>query len=87
MPNIVNKNSNTENGSFYLKGDNITSYDLRVYDRWGSLVYDRTNLNVNEPSDAWVPAETKSSPGVFIYTLTIETVLGPKVLSGSITVI
>ena len=87
LPNIVNKNSNTENGSFYLKGDNITSYDLRVYDRWGSLVYDRTNLNVNEPSDAWVPAETKSSPGVFIYTLTIETVLGPKVLSGSITVI
>ena len=85
IPNIVAPESDFENNRFYLKGSNIFSYDLSVYDRWGNPVFDDKNMMVNDRNTAWIP--TINDKGVFVYILKLETIEGIKVAYGSITVI
>jgi Leucine-rich repeat (LRR) protein len=85
LPNVVAPESDSENNRFYLKGSNIFSYDLTVFDRWGNLVYDNKNMTVNDLNTAWIP--TINDKGVFVYVLKLETIEGIKVAYGSITVI
>jgi hypothetical protein len=85
LPNVVSPESDSENSRFYLKGSNIFSYDLTVFDRWGNPVYDSKNMTVNDTNTAWIP--TINDKGVFVYLLKLETIEGIKVAYGSITVI
>ena len=85
IPNVVSPESDSENSRFYLKGSNIFSYDLSVYDRWGNPVFDDKNMMINDRNSAWIP--TINDKGVFVYVLKLETIEGIKVAYGSITVI
>jgi Leucine-rich repeat (LRR) protein len=85
LPNVVTSQASSDNGRFYLKGANIYSYDMTIYNRWGNTVFDGKNLSVNEYNQAWITAGVGS--GVYVYVVTINTIEGQKLLSGSITVL
>jgi gliding motility-associated-like protein len=60
-PNAFTANADKINDGFLLKGVFIKQYNLRIYDRWGTLVFETNNLNQawdgtfgNEPAPAGV---------------------------------
>ena len=85
MPNVVSQRPTSPNNRFFLKGRNVLSYDMYVYDRWGNLMYSGAELQANDDTTAWQP-ERKDS-GVFIYLLKVRSELGVKIVRGSVTVL
>lgn len=85
LPNIVSSNPSSPNHSFYLKGSNVYTYRLQIYSRWGSLMFDKSKLQINEQEQGWFPDERDS--GVYVYLLTLDTETGPIVLNGTVTVL
>ncbi len=52
--NIFSPNQDGVNDRFYLQdGEHIASYDMYIYDRWGSQVFAGEELTANEPSEGW----------------------------------
>ncbi len=54
LPNTFTPNADGQNDRFYPHGKGIDHVDrFRIYDRWGELLYDRTNMPVNDKSYGW----------------------------------
>jgi Leucine-rich repeat (LRR) protein len=86
MPNIINSQSAVEK-SFYVKGRNVVSYDLQVYDRWGGLIFDKKSMAINDAESGWIPDDTKHLTGVYIYVVTINGIEGSEQAIGSVTIL
>jgi len=75
---------NPINRSFFLQtiDPEIISYDLRIFNRYGNLVFDEANLVPNEPSLGWNGQFGSSSvgTGIFVYELRILTQDGSVVI-------
>lgn len=54
-PNIISIDGNGINDVFYLSGNSKSANGLRlrIYDRWGNLVYDHGVFNLNDPEYGW----------------------------------
>ncbi|MFM7015903.1 MAG: PKD domain-containing protein [Bacteroidota bacterium] len=68
VPNAFSPNNDGQNEILYVRGNAIKTMLLRVYDRWGELVFESNNKNngwngtyKNNPVD----------PGVFVYYLEV----------------
>jgi gliding motility-associated-like protein len=48
VPNCFTPNGNGLNEIFYAKGDNITSFNMKIFDRWGELIFESSDIN-----DGW----------------------------------
>lgn len=46
VPNIFSPNKDQVNDEFGLFGEDVVSFDLRVYDRWGSELFRTTSLDI-----------------------------------------
>lgn len=74
----------------YLPGDcTVSNYDLKIFDRWGALVFQSTN-----PEESWDGALNgqKLAANVYVYILRYRTGEGqeeapPQVLTGSVALI
>jgi gliding motility-associated-like protein len=54
LPNTFTPNADGQNDRFYPHGKGIeTIARFRIYDRWGELLFDRTNMPVNDKSLGW----------------------------------
>jgi gliding motility-associated-like protein len=77
IPNIFSPNGDGINDQFFISShpEAITNIPfLRVYDRWGGLVFERMGLLPNLPSDGWdgkVGGELLN-PGVFAWVAEVE---------------
>ena len=73
IPNAFSPNRDFMNDLFVIYGnDNIEEIlELRIYSRWGELVYQRYNFAVNSLNQSWdgTSRGKELNPGVFIYTL------------------
>jgi gliding motility-associated-like protein len=71
IPNTFTPNGDGKNDIFYPRGRGvkIVLY-LRVYNRFGQLVYERTNFQVNDKTAGWDGTfkGQKLNPQVFVYT-------------------
>ncbi len=85
LPNVVHAASNTGNGQFYLSGENIGTYTLEVYNRWGSLVFEGNALVPGQPDQGWQP--NAGQQGVYVWRITYTTYFGIKTRVGSVTVL
>lgn len=69
FPNIVTPNADGINDRFVIKnlieGLAYPINQLDIYDKWGSRVYHRDNINKEE--DFWDPASTNSPAGTYFY--------------------
>ncbi|CAL1517220.1 PKD domain-containing protein [Chitinophaga sp. MM2321] len=54
MPNAFTPNEDGQNEYIYPKGKGVKEIAfLRIYDRWGSLVFENVHFQVNTPSAGW----------------------------------
>jgi gliding motility-associated-like protein len=91
VPNIFHPGSQ-DNDQFTVFGAaDIQEVTLmRVYDRWGSLLFEKRHFPPNDPSQGWDGNYRGQAmpPGVYIYYLELVTVEGRALeLKGNVTVL
>lgn len=92
FPNIISPDGDSNNRYFNIFGGPAFTQvkNLKVYDRWGNLVYEGENIPRNSLQDGWNGDFTSSdvNPGVFAWLASVEWIDG-KILdySGSVTVV
>jgi gliding motility-associated-like protein len=72
MPNTFSPNGDGMNDIYYPRGRGInTIRGLRIFTRWGQMVYSKANFNANDPSQGWDGTFRGSQlpPDVYVYTL------------------
>ncbi|MEI6949270.1 PKD domain-containing protein [Paraflavisolibacter sp. H34] len=70
LPNTFSPNGDGRNDVFYPRGSGISNIrSLKVYNRWGELVFERRNFNSNDASSGWdgTYKGKKLAPDTFIY--------------------
>jgi gliding motility-associated-like protein len=75
VPQAFTPNNDGVNDFFTLFGNNIESYELRIYNRWGELVYSTTNMGeLNDLSQGWDGSYKGKvqNAGTFVYYLTAK---------------
>jgi hypothetical protein len=96
IPNVIMPEtaSNPQNGRFTVYSNAAVKPDngielLRIFDRWGDLVYEGKNMPINDPSVGWDGTyNNKVLSGVFTY-YTLIRFIDDKVLTykGNVTVV
>ncbi len=91
MPNAFTPNHDGRNERIYPKGKGVKEIEwLRIYDRWGTLVFENTHFAINSPSSGWDGRSgNKEAPmGTYIYSMQTVCEGGEKFeFKGSITLI
>jgi len=74
IPNTFSPNGDGRNEVFYPKGTGLFRIkSMRVFNRWGEVVFDKREFAANDPSVGWNGTfkGKKASPDVYIYTMEI----------------
>jgi gliding motility-associated-like protein len=74
IPNTFSPNDDGMNDVFYLRGSGLFRVkSLRVFNRWGEVVFEKMEVPVNNPSYGWNGnyKGEKAPPGVYVYQLEI----------------
>lgn len=93
MPNVLSPESGNGNDRFFVQlpeNTNGTVLLFRIFDRWGELLFEKTNIPPNIPEEGWDGRYKKTIvvPGVYVYyiELAIEGEDKPRKLYGNITI-
>ena len=74
MPNTFSPNGDGNNDVFYPRGKGIYSIrSLKIFNRWGDLVYDQMNMQPNDIAKGW-NGHHKGKPApqdVYVYTMDV----------------
>ncbi len=92
LPNIIRPASNTFNDIFtVLAGAEVTQVrSMRIYDRWGELLFENQDFVPNEPQFGWSGRARggEVNPGVYVYVVEVEYFNGSsEIFSGDVTVL
>ena len=74
LPNTFTPNADGVNDVLYPRGEGIKSVKhLRIFNRWGQLVYERLNFNTNDRSMAWDGTFKGQAlpPDVFVFSMAV----------------
>jgi gliding motility-associated-like protein len=74
VPNTFSPNNDGANDVFYPRGKGIASVkSLTIFNRWGLVVYQKTNFNMNDQQAGWNGTYNgvKLSPDVFVYKMDV----------------
>ena len=74
VPNTFSPNGDGSNDVFYVRGKGLDRVkSLRVYNRWGELVFERVNFAVNDPTVGWDGTfkGKKLTPDVYVYQVDV----------------
>jgi len=74
IPNTFSPNGDGMNDRFYPRGKGVFMIkSLRVFNRWGEMVFEKLNFNPNDASAGWdgTYKGKRLSPDVFVYTCEI----------------
>jgi gliding motility-associated-like protein len=87
IPNIFSPNGDNVNDEWVIivNDPNVIGVDCRVYDRWGDLVYETSDIPI-----VWngKQKDQELNPGVFIYMVILKKADGTQsISSGDITLI
>jgi len=72
MPNTFTPNGDGANDRFYPRGKGLQVIkSFRIYDRWGELVFEKQNFQLNEINNGWdgTYKGTKLNPDVYVYII------------------
>lgn len=72
VPNTFTPNGDGVNDIFYPRGNGIKAVKhMRVYNRWGQLIFERQNFNTDDRNAGWDGTfkGQKLSPDVYVYSL------------------
>ena len=74
VPNTFSPNGDGVNDIFYVRGKGLDRVkSLRIFNRWGEVVFEKKNFAVNEASVGWngVYRGTRAMSGVYIYQVEV----------------
>jgi gliding motility-associated-like protein len=84
-------NADGENDFFYPHGKGVTQVTrFRIYDRWGELLYERTNMPINDRSYGWNGTYKNQilKPDVYVYIIDATCTNGePLQIKGDISLV
>lgn len=85
LPNAFTPNDDKENDVLFLRGRNVQSLYLKIYDRWGELVFETQQQNIGwDGKYKGKPVD----PAVYVYHLSVICVDGQEYFKkGNVTVI
>lgn len=93
VPNTFTPNNDGTNDVFRIRGQGITKVNyFRIYDRWGKIAYEATNVD-NLDDAGWNGGRNNDSSkpensGVFVYTFEIQCITGQTITGkGNVTLI
>jgi gliding motility-associated-like protein len=70
IPNAFTPDNDGKNDVFYIKGRGVSMIkSFRIYNRWGELVFEKKNINIDDRSSAW-DGTYKGQPsptGTYVY--------------------
>lgn len=75
IPNAFTPNGDGVNDVFMVQAKNIyVVKSLKVYNRWGVVVFEKTNFSPNNPALGWDGriGGVAAPPGVFVYTAEVQ---------------
>ncbi len=85
MPDLFSPNGDGKNDYFYPRGHGIyTIKSLRIFNRWGEMIFERTNFLANDQSKAW-DGTHKGQPApsdVYVYTIEVVCNTGAQMMYG-----
>jgi len=90
-PNIIKPGTSGGNDRFVLRSRDILPVQwLRIYDRWGELVFERKDITTNNPDNGWDARFNNRDllPGVYVFMAMVEYLPGRVFLmKGDVTVV
>lgn len=92
IANTFKPNSNSDNDRFFVQGPSDLDINLKsffVYDRWGNLMFEVLDFQLNDPSSGW-DGNYNNTPveiGVYIYALQYELNGESQIVAGDITIL
>jgi gliding motility-associated-like protein len=91
LPNVFTPNNDGKNDVFYPRGTGINLVkSFRIYNRWGELLFERSNFQLNDETYAWdgiYQGETVR-PDVYVYVVDAVCTTGkPVLVKGDVTLI
>ncbi len=91
MPNTFTPNGDGQNDIYYPRGIGVKSIaHFRIYNRWGQLLFERNNFEINDASAAWDGsfAGAPPRPDVYVYVLDAICETGEPInIKGDVTLI
>ena len=84
IPNTVTPNNDGINDVFIVYGENITGFNLKIFNRWGDLIFES-----QDPKEPWVPGLNGYlvQDGVYQWIVEYETIERRKRLVGHVNVL
>jgi len=88
LPNVIST-SDSRNDKFFLQSDsdNLMTYRMSIYDRWGSPIFASENIMSNDASEGWDGSNYNGAEllqGVYVYKIVLD---DGSVVSGDILVL
>ncbi len=91
IPNSFTPNGDGQNDVFYPRGKGVSIIkSFRIYNRWGQLLFERSDIQINDASNAWDGSYMGGTirPDVYVYVLDALCETGePLNLKGDVTII
>jgi gliding motility-associated-like protein len=91
VPNVFTPNGDGQNDVFYPRGKGISDIkSFRIYNRWGQLLFERSNIKINDASNAWDGTYLGSMPRPDVYVYVIDAICetgAPINIKGDVTII
>jgi gliding motility-associated-like protein len=92
IPNVFSPNGDNTNDNFTLFADDrvVKINQLKIFDRWGGMMYQNSDFAPNDPSLGWdgFCKGKPVNPGVYVYYFIIEFIDGrQEIFKGDITVV
>lgn len=90
IPNTFTPNGDGLNDYFIGYGINVASVSMRIYDRWGELLFDAEDMTVNNMGYGWngTAKGLAAEEGVYAYIMTFRFLFGTELTrTGNITLI
>lgn len=85
IPNIFSPNGDGNNDIFFVRGDGLNDFELKIYNRWGNLIFE--SVVQQQGWDGRQNGKPVDS-GVFVYVVTYRDNNGDQqVISGNVTVV
>lgn len=75
VPNTFSPNGDGSNDVFYPRGTGLFNIKtLRIFNRWGEMVFERSNFNANDQNSGWdgTYRGAKLNPDVFVYIMEVR---------------
>lgn len=91
LPTVFTPNGDGQNDVFYPRGKGVSLVkSLRMYNRWGEMVFERKNFQLNDESSAWDGRFKGDDPRSDVYVYIMDAVCDtgvPMTVKGDVTII